>query len=80
MFSSFDALCAEFLGKTVKPSFVFQARSNDTNVKAQDVLNKKQEAGSSSSSGSVTKQQQQRVPRFAPELDGLNCFETLVGY
>ncbi|MBA0678181.1 hypothetical protein Goari_019541 [Gossypium aridum] len=30
--------------------------------------------------GNVEKKKKQRAPRFAPELDGLNCFETIVSF
>ncbi|KAK4601120.1 hypothetical protein RGQ29_010624 [Quercus rubra] len=84
IFSSFDALCAEFLGQKVRATFPsvtkvdrnsnIQAQRHDDGVlnKATDNVNKKQH-------GSVRKDQQ-KTPRFALELDGLNCFETLVSY
>ncbi|XP_022738217.1 uncharacterized protein LOC111290962 [Durio zibethinus] len=80
IFSSFDALCAEFLGQAVRPSFAsstykdansFPCSRGVTN-KVTDTIKKKQE-------GNIEKKQH-RAPRFAPELDGLNCFETLVSY
>ncbi|KAM5571370.1 hypothetical protein ABKV19_011793 [Rosa sericea] len=80
MFSSFDALCAEFLGQTVKASFpVSQKQKSTTSVLSN--LNKKQE--SLPEAGQVKKQEQQKTApppprRFAVELDGLHCFETLV--
>ncbi|XWS61496.1 hypothetical protein CRYUN_Cryun07bG0130700 [Craigia yunnanensis] len=81
IFSSFDALCAEFLGQAVRPSFAsttnkdgnsFLLSSRGLTDKMTENMKKKQE-------GNVEKKQQ-RAPRFAPELDGLNCFETLVSY
>ena len=71
IFSSFDALSAEFLGQAIRPSFA--STTNSTNKETEN-MKKKQE-------GNVEKkkkQQQQRVARFAPDLDGLNCFETFV--
>ncbi|OMO79920.1 hypothetical protein CCACVL1_13320 [Corchorus capsularis] len=81
MFSVFDALCAEFLGQTIKPSFA------STSATSKDGYSffKTNKAGVAESmkktqqEGNVEKKQQ-RAPRFAPELDGINCFETLVSY
>ncbi|KAJ0104708.1 hypothetical protein Patl1_17389 [Pistacia atlantica] len=83
MFSSFDAFSAEFLGQKVRASFVsatkkvnnMQSESKDsTRVNKTSHMEKKQEGGPSSSKASSGK------ARFAPELDGLNCFETIVSY
>uniref|UniRef100_A0A7N2KUH8 Uncharacterized protein n=1 Tax=Quercus lobata TaxID=97700 RepID=A0A7N2KUH8_QUELO len=94
IFSSFDALCAEFLGQKVRATFPsvtkvdrnsnIQAQRYDDGVlnKATDNVNKRQHGDPSVSPpqpGSVRKDQQ-KTPRFALELDGLNCFETLVSY
>ncbi|KAM3247611.1 hypothetical protein P3L10_009378 [Capsicum annuum] len=43
-------------------------------------LNKAGEAAAPSTSKSVSRPQQQRRPRFAPELDGVHCFETIIPY
>ncbi|GMI95334.1 hypothetical protein like AT1G32928 [Hibiscus trionum] len=75
IFSSFDALCAEFLGQTIRPSFASPTEKPGIGLfcgKVSEDMNKKQQ-------GNVEKKQQ-RAPRFAPELDGLHCFETLVSY
>ncbi|CAK7357463.1 unnamed protein product [Dovyalis caffra] len=84
MFSSFDALSAEFLGLKVRSSFALATM--DCNSKrvlngsgnskvAEDKLIKNQEG---SSTRSFTRKQEKKMPRFAPELDGLNCFETIL--
>ncbi|KAJ6894728.1 Avr9/Cf-9 rapidly elicited protein [Populus alba x Populus x berolinensis] len=82
MFSSFDALCNEFLSQKVKSSFTFTTMDGNTrrvlsSKVAEDKLIKKQQG---SSSRSLTRKQEKKMPRFAPELDGLNCFETIVNY
>ncbi|KAL4340195.1 hypothetical protein GQ457_08G035380 [Hibiscus cannabinus] len=69
MFSSFDALCAEFWGQAIRPHFVSSTQSA---AKVSQDMNRKQQ-------GNLEKKQQ-RAPRFAPEQDGLHCFETLVSY
>ncbi|GMI95335.1 hypothetical protein like AT1G32928 [Hibiscus trionum] len=76
IFTSFDALCAEFLGQTIRPSF---ASSTPKHGKVAIATNKASEDMNKNQQGNVEKSQQ-RAPRFAPELDGLHCFETLVSY
>ncbi|KAB2093654.1 hypothetical protein ERO13_A02G099100v2 [Gossypium hirsutum] len=84
IFSSFDALCAEFLGQSVRPSFASNSMNKGaadsfvnsrwgTNKLSSEPMKKKQD-------GNVEKKKKQRAPRFAPELDGLNCFETIVSF
>ncbi|KAJ6950666.1 hypothetical protein NC651_004369 [Populus alba x Populus x berolinensis] len=86
MFSSFDALCAELLGQKVRSSLALTTMdcntkrvltAGDDSKVAEDKLIKNREG---SSSRSVARKQEKKVPRFAPELDGLNCFETIVNY
>ncbi|KAL1086638.1 hypothetical protein V6Z11_D08G126600, partial [Gossypium hirsutum] len=55
--------------KLKRSSRLFSGRVKVTTE--EDMKNKQQ--------GNVEKKQQ-RAPRFAPELDGLHCFETLVSY
>jgi hypothetical protein len=82
MFSSFDALCNEFLSQKVKSSFAFTTMDGNTkrvlsSKVAEDKLIKNQQG---SSSRSLTRKQEKKMTRFALELDGLNCFETIVNY
>ncbi|XVE58179.1 hypothetical protein DITRI_Ditri04bG0149600 [Diplodiscus trichospermus] len=81
IFSSFDALCAEFLGQAVRFS-VAPTPNKDGNsflLSSRGLTNKTTENIKKKQEGNVEKKLQ-RAPRFAPELDGLNCFETLVSY
>lgn len=83
IFSSIDALCAESLGRKI-----FLTNNNNLNipkhsssteaVKTDDEHHNR----SPSSSPDVKKSSKLQIiwPRFAPELDGLNCFETIVPY
>ena len=78
LFSSFDFLFAEFMGQAVRasifPSAATAAAANSRSVKSQldDGVVKK-------ATDNVSKKQQPRKTlRLAPELDGLNCFETIV--
>lgn len=88
MFSSFDAVCAEMLGQTVRASFPSIAKgSGNTAAGAGIDVSKKQQQGDSippsvfvRKNKQQQQEQQRRAPRFAPELDGLNCFETLVSF
>jgi hypothetical protein len=88
LFSSFDVLFAEVLGQTVKASFFPSApkagRSTDSTATAIATATggvKSQHDGvPKKAAENVNKKQQPRkkTPRFALELDGLNCFETIV--
>ncbi|KAK3228175.1 hypothetical protein Dsin_008037 [Dipteronia sinensis] len=83
IFSSFDAFSAELMGQKVRFSLAptttcsgTSATQKNNNLQSQEstkdvAINNKNKKPSTSSS---TK------PRFALELDGLNCFETLVYY
>ncbi|KAB2611635.1 hypothetical protein D8674_019667 [Pyrus ussuriensis x Pyrus communis] len=62
MFSSFDALRAEFLGQRVKSSIPTQQLKTN-------------QEGNMESLPEAKKQSRRSPPRFAVELDGLNCFE-----
>ncbi|XWS48717.1 hypothetical protein CRYUN_Cryun13aG0100400 [Craigia yunnanensis] len=78
IFSSFDALCAEFLGQAVRPSFASTTNKDGNSfLTSRGLTNKMTENMKERPEGNVEKKQQ-RAPRFAPELDGLNCFETLI--
>ncbi|XP_015070174.1 uncharacterized protein LOC107014669 [Solanum pennellii] len=84
IFSSFDALTAEIFGLKVTPSWAPATSDN----KQQGLLSHRKTAASptsNSSTGELNKageaaSAQQRRPRFAPELDGLHCFETILPY
>ncbi|WCJ26658.1 hypothetical protein M5689_008461 [Euphorbia peplus] len=65
MFSSFDAFSFELLGRKINSSF----------ASATTLL-----VSPKPSSAVQPPQKKKLAARFAPELDGLNCFETLVGY
>ncbi|CAN8314033.1 unnamed protein product [Cochlearia groenlandica] len=77
MFSAFDAMCAEIMGKKVtSDSYVYRcSEPNSASPSSSDgggggqIAAKKVEKPSES----ATKQ-----PRYALELDGLHCFETIV--
>ncbi|KAE8721671.1 Detected protein of unknown function [Hibiscus syriacus] len=76
IFSSFDALCAEFLGQALRPFFASYSthkRDGISRLVPEPDMKKDQQAN-------VDKSQRAAAPRFAPELDGLHCFETLVSH
>lgn len=83
IFSSFDALCAELLGQSVKPSFASNSMKKgaaDSFVNSRWITDKlSSEPTKKKQEGNVEKKKQ-RAPRFAPQLDGLNCFETIVSF
>uniref|UniRef100_A0A7N0UIQ0 Uncharacterized protein n=1 Tax=Kalanchoe fedtschenkoi TaxID=63787 RepID=A0A7N0UIQ0_KALFE len=75
VFSSFDFLCAELLGQSLKSSTPLAPIKKPTTTSSSSTPPKQ--------SGDFKKEKpktQKKIPssRFAVELDGLNCFETLV--
>ncbi|KAL7111059.1 hypothetical protein ACP275_05G064200 [Erythranthe tilingii] len=75
LFSSFDAVLPELLGCSVRVPPVQPAAADDKKIDCRrsektppQPIKPSKVVGAVSSSG----------PRFAPELDGLNCFETLI--
>ncbi|KAG8381588.1 hypothetical protein BUALT_Bualt06G0137100 [Buddleja alternifolia] len=86
IFSSFEALCAESsFGQKV--GFSWPYSNSNTNkkepaaVKIDDDLKKGKEVNSSFQPTTTKKKpENRRRPRFAPELDGLHCFETILPY
>ncbi|KAF5734369.1 hypothetical protein HS088_TW16G00818 [Tripterygium wilfordii] len=82
MFSPFDALCADFLGKKTQ----FSTTSAETNKKNGVLVKKIEETENfkekkrERAAAAAPVRDHHKAPRFAPELDGLYCFETLVSY
>ncbi|KAH6756260.1 hypothetical protein C2S52_017853 [Perilla frutescens var. hirtella] len=68
IFSSFEALCAEKLGFSFSPA-----------VKIDDLMKTKVKDVNSSSKPAKDRRTT-RAMRFAPELDGVHCFETILPY
>ncbi|KAG8484232.1 hypothetical protein CXB51_022758 [Gossypium anomalum] len=86
MFSSFEALLFDSHGQkkyTATSTPIEKAKPNEVSCSEG---NKKETTEfnnlSKSSSSSVVKtpQKQRLRPRFAPELDGVHCFETIIPY
>ncbi|KAE8055027.1 hypothetical protein FH972_011897 [Carpinus fangiana] len=77
LFSSFDFLFAEFLGQAVRAS-IFPS-SAATAANSRSVKSQLDDGVVKKATDNVSKKQQPRKTlRLAPELDGLNCFETIV--
>ncbi|KAI3469069.1 hypothetical protein Pfo_025732 [Paulownia fortunei] len=78
IFSSFEAAYAELLWKSVRA-----ARSSSSSPPPESGDGTK-EINHRSEEQVIRKPKHSKVgesaPRFAPELDGLNCFETLIPY
>lgn len=73
MFSSFDALCAEKLGFSWSATPAAAVKVDDPKKSAKgEAVNSPPKAGKD--------RRTTRSPRFAVELDGVHCFETLVPY
>ncbi|EYU45312.1 hypothetical protein ABFS82_06G015600 [Erythranthe guttata] len=87
MFSSFEAFGAESLSQRVALSRSPASASNNMKqepaaaaVKIDD-LKKGEEVNSSSPPPKKPENRQMiRAPRFAPEFDGIYCFETIIPY
>lgn len=79
MFSAFDAMCAEIMGKKVTAdSYVYRSERNAASscgggAGQNASLSLKKDEKASKNIDLATK-----TPRFALELDGLHCFETIV--
>ncbi|XP_019091270.1 PREDICTED: uncharacterized protein LOC109128775 [Camelina sativa] len=73
MFSAFDALFAELMGKNLMASS-FNATTTTATAAAPQTQTQKEDNASSKNMGSVIK----KTPRYAVEFDGLHCFETIV--
>ncbi|KAH1089782.1 hypothetical protein J1N35_017039 [Gossypium stocksii] len=91
MFSSFEALLFDFHGQKMYTAISTPIEKAKLNEVSCSEGNKKEtiefnnlspSSSSSSSSSSVVKtpQKQPLRPRFAPELDGVHCFETIIPY
>ena len=76
MFSSFDALCQKLsfsMGHSSKPLVPMKNNGEEVNSNSTP-------PGQISKAPLQQPRSQQRNPRFAPELDGVHCFETIVPY
>ncbi|KAL6972166.1 hypothetical protein U1Q18_031854 [Sarracenia purpurea var. burkii] len=91
IFSSFDALFAESFrqkvgfssaapGKEGKMEACVIDRREGTSSPVISENSSKTEGGNSSGRPVRVRKSEQRRPRFAPELDGVYCFETIVPY
>ncbi|KAJ4726753.1 Avr9/Cf-9 rapidly elicited protein [Melia azedarach] len=80
IFSSFDAFYAESFGQKAK--FSTGQKDNDVNHVDYTRTTKKdgdeRKTPASKSQQAQAREQTKRLPRFAPELDGVHCFETIV--
>ncbi|XAR52149.1 hypothetical protein NMG60_11020071 [Bertholletia excelsa] len=90
IFSSFDALCAESFGlKKFDVAWApsTEAKSEGAPSSAIREIPRKEKFGKSTgppaggdASSNQRLRQLRRKPRFAPELDGVHCFETIIPY
>ncbi|KAL9439706.1 hypothetical protein AB3S75_025213 [Citrus x aurantiifolia] len=90
MNSMFSAFSAEMLGQKVRAFFVSAAREGNTNMQDSTELlmmtydgtctMKKKQDEEAQAQSSPSSKNMNMTPRFALELDGLNCFETLVSF
>ena len=79
MFSSLDALFAESFGQRVGFSWSKDARSSSLLSENKGHLNNKlTENKKLPENQEAVRRNKTMSTRFAPELDGLHCFETIV--
>ncbi|XP_019094772.1 PREDICTED: uncharacterized protein LOC109130037 [Camelina sativa] len=74
MFSAFDALFAELMGKNLMGSSFNATTTTATAAAPQTQTQKQKEDNASSKNIGLVK----KTPRYAVEFDGLHCFETIV--
>ncbi|KDP32654.1 hypothetical protein JCGZ_14774 [Jatropha curcas] len=83
IFSSFDALGAELYGQKLNYSAKQETGTTVESIKKSRSEGKSLPSSPVSKKGSATSlppQQERWTPRFAPELDGVHCFETILRY
>ncbi|KAK8599875.1 hypothetical protein V6N13_060315 [Hibiscus sabdariffa] len=88
MFSSFEVLSSDYFGQNMKSTATPTEKSKPTEVSSskgneKEMVSKNSSPPSpppSSSTVAKTPQKQRLRPRFAPELDGVHCFETIIPY
>ena len=87
MFGSFDALCKFSLGSPKpNPNPIPSGSSLDPAGKSREESvrkggdNRPEKSAPAPEKAKEPRRKFQRTPRFAPELDGVHCFETIVPY
>lgn len=84
MFSSFDALMAESFGHKVgvSQSMITKERvvSTEKQVKEETPASNKDISVSKGKASPENQQHKPRKTRFAPELDGVHFFESIIPY
>ncbi|PON71973.1 Avr9/Cf-9 rapidly elicited protein [Parasponia andersonii] len=91
MFSSFDALFVEISKFSIgagKPNAMgipppppppsASSLGSVKNDKREENIKNKNDSDGASMNSTTTQRKQQRMPTFAPEFDGLHCFETIL--
>lgn len=84
IFSSFDAVCAESVGRKAgfswAPAPSMTSNKQDAAVADAKIGDLKKDKEVNSSSPPTKVPVRMRTPRFAPELDGVHCFETILPF
>ncbi|XAR71581.1 hypothetical protein NMG60_11017922 [Bertholletia excelsa] len=87
IFSSFEALYAESFGQKVGFSWASPAKEvSPVNQKGVSPIIKEDSRSREEGNRSISpvnhheQEKPRRRPRFAPELDGVHCFETIVPF
>ncbi|KAI3703495.1 hypothetical protein L1987_73614 [Smallanthus sonchifolius] len=75
IFSSFDALSAEFLGKSVN---YFTSKSPAAAAASNSLVDQKKVKPETDGNAARRRSKAGCSARWAPEFDGLHCYESLV--
>ncbi|EOA36374.1 hypothetical protein CARUB_v10010776mg [Capsella rubella] len=79
MFSAFDALFAELMGKNLMASSSSSFTSTAAAIPQTQTQTQKEDNASNENMCLVKKKEKKKTtPRYAVEFDGLHCFETIV--
>ncbi|XP_010461114.1 PREDICTED: uncharacterized protein LOC104741885 [Camelina sativa] len=79
MFSAFDAMCVEIMGKKVTADpYVHRSERNATSSCGRGGGQNASFSAKKDEKASKNMDLATKTPRFAVELDGLHCFETIV--
>lgn len=83
LFSAFDALLAEKFGQRVSLSWATskqQASPSSPSTIGKEGYSSSSHPNKPQQEHHPQQQQKKRRPRFAVELDGVHCFETIIPY
>ncbi|KAK1419190.1 hypothetical protein QVD17_28352 [Tagetes erecta] len=78
IFSSFDALSAEFFGQSINYFKTKQPVASNSGIHGTEVVDHKKPKPETRDNTAVAPKKGGCSARWAPEFDGINCYESLV--